>query len=92
MKLIYFCNLFIICSSAFIIQPSYNIALKSTSINKYTHLSLINNNYLKKQLLLKKNNDDDNDIDDYKKNLAINIIYNIILYSYIFYLIIISKH
>lgn len=97
MKLLYLCNLFIICSNAFIIQPSYNIALKSNSINKYNcnnQLSLIknNNNHLKNNYYLKKNNYDDDDI--YDENitlLTVNIIYNIILYSYIYYLII-SNH
>lgn len=94
MKLLYFCNLFIICSNAFIIQPSYNLALKSNSINKYNcnnQLSLIkNNNHLKNNYYLKKNNEDEDD--DFKTNLAINIIYNLILYSYIYYQIITSKH
>lgn len=96
MKLLYLCNLFIICCNAFTIQPSYNIALKSNSINKYNcnnQLSFIknNNNHLKNNYYLKKNNYDDDIYDENITLLIVNIIYNIILYSYIYYLII-SKH
>ena len=61
MKLIYFCNLFILCSSAFIIQPSNSL---KSNLNICRCYSLPPNHFYKKNTInnfLKKN---DNDIDD----------------------------
>ena len=92
MRLLYFFNLFIVCCSSFMIQPaSLPMRFKPSNISynpKYKNLELLK----KKEIFnLKKNNhDDDNDNhnDDNKKTMKrfINIlIYNIILYEYIFY-------
>ena len=96
MKLLYLVNLFIVCSSAFTIQPSNSLMLKSninicrchslpSSYNFYKNYQsfkkpTINN-------FLKKNNDEDN-----IQILTINLIYNLILYAYIYYLIISKQH
>ena len=96
MRLLYYLNLFIVCCSSFIIQPSYlPIKFKPSNISydiKYKNLKL---KLQQKQLMinnfinLKKNNDDyDNEEKNKKINrLIVNIIYNIILYSYISYYI-----
>jgi|LakMenE01Jun11ns_1017448.scaffolds.fasta_scaffold9650902_1 hypothetical protein len=102
MKLLFICNLFLICSNAFILTPSNPSLIKSNilltnpsiSINNnnlilYKHSSLINMNLKKK-----KNKSNDND-DRYKEDvtvLTVNIIYNVILYSYIYYLLTTFKH
>ena len=96
MKLLYLVNLFIVCTSAFIITPSNSLLLKNNMNIYRCHSSNIF--YKKYQLfkeitnsnLLKKNNNDDKNNDNIQI-LTINIIYNLILYSYIYYLII-SKH
>ena len=103
MKLLFFCYLFILCSNAFIIKPPNKFLLKPysfnhnnnfniTPINYYNRKIFYNNNNNNNKLLLKKKNNDDNDDynNDYNENiksLSINIIYNLILYSYIYYLI-----
>ena len=96
MKLLYLVNLFIVCTSAFTIQPSNSLMLKSNlnicrchslppSYNFYKNYQLFKkptiNNFLK------KNNDEDN-----IQILTINLIYNLILYAYIYYLIISKQH
>jgi hypothetical protein len=90
MKALYLINLFIVSCSSFIIQPSY-LPMKYSNINNYPN----NNNQLKlrKPLIhnLKKNNNDNNnnnnndnnDYDDIKR-FQITLIYNIILYTFIF--------
>jgi hypothetical protein len=98
MKLLYLVNLFFVCCSSFIVQPGYlPMKFKSSNINynhKYKNLELLN----KKEIinLKKNNNDNDNDNDNNNNNndnikttkrFIISMIYNIILYSYIFYLI-----
>ena len=87
MKLLYLFNLFIVCSSSFIIQPAYLPI-------KYNHLNIHGNVNVKKQIYynnlielrkpsininLKKNNEDNDD--DIEIKLAIRLVYNIILYS-----------
>jgi hypothetical protein len=89
MKLLFFCNLFIISIHAFTIQPSYSLKpyLLKPSYNKPTIISSSTFNYNYNKCYLKKNN---NDNDDYEENitlLTVNIIYNLILYSYIYYLL-----
>ena len=82
-------NLFIVSCSSFIIQPSYlPIKYKYSNINNY--LNNNNNNQLKlrKPLInnLKNNNNNNNNknYDDDMKRFQIILIYNIILYTYIF--------
>ena len=90
MKLLFFCNLFFVCINAFNIQPSYSLIPYSLkpSYNKPTIISSSTFNYnYNNKCYLKKNN---NDNDDYEENitlLTVNIIYNLILYSYIYYLL-----
>ena len=92
MRLLYFFNLFIVCCSSFMIQPAslpmrfkpYNISYNP----KYKTLELLKKKEIFNIINLKKNNDDNDDDDDTKKTMKrfINIlIYNIILYSYIYY-------
>lgn len=95
MRLLYFFNLFIVCCSSFMIQPaSLPMRFKPSNISynpKYKNLELLKKKEIFNIINLKKNNhDDDNDNhnDDNKKTMKrfINIlIYNIILYEYIFY-------
>ena len=94
MRLLYFLNLFIVCCSSFMIQPGYlPMRFKPSNISynpKYKNLELLKKKEIFNIINLKKNNNDDNNNnnDDNKKtmNRFINIlIYNIILYSYIFY-------
>jgi hypothetical protein len=94
MKLLYLVNLFFVCCSSFIVQPRYlPMKFKSLNINynhKYKNLELLKK---KKIINLKKNNNDNNNNDNNNDNIKtmnrfiISMIYNIILYSYIFYLI-----
>jgi len=93
MRLLYFFNLFIVCCSSFMIQPaSLPMRFKPSNISynpKYKNLELLKKKEIFNIINLKKNNhdNDDND-DDNKKTMKrfINIlIYNIILYEYIFY-------
>ena len=93
MRLLYFFNLFIVCCSSFMIQPaSLPMRFKPSNISynpKYKTLELLKKKEIFNIINLKKNNhdNDDND-DDNKKTMKrfINIlIYNIILYEYIFY-------
>ena len=94
MRLLYFFNLFIVCCSSFMIQPaSLPIRFKPSNISynpKYKTLELLKKKEIFNIINLKKNNhdNDNDDNDDTKKTMKrfINIlIYNIILYSYIFY-------
>ena len=87
MRLLYFFNLFIVCCSSFIVQSGYlPMRFKASNISynpKYKNIELLKKKEIFNIINLKKNNNDDN-----KKtmNRFINIlIYNIILYSYIFY-------
>lgn len=91
MKLLFFCKLFIVSSYAFIIKPPNKFLLKSySSYNSNNNLNITpiyynyNNNYKLKSLTLKKNNNDDIETITL---LSVNIIYNLILYSYIYYLL-----
>lgn len=91
MRLLYFFNLFIVCCSSFMIQPaSLPMRFKPSNISynpKYKNLELLKKKEIFNIINLKKNNHDD-DNDDNKKTMKrfINIlIYNIILYSYIYY-------
>ena len=93
MRLLYFFNLFIVCCSSFIVQSGYlPMRFKPSNISynpKYKNLELLKKKEIFNIINLKKNNhdNDDND-DDNKKTMKrfINIlIYNIILYEYIFY-------
>ena len=98
MKLLFFCYLFILCSNAFIIKPPNKFLLKPYSFNhnnnnfnitpiNYYNRKIFYNNKLN-LLSLKKNNDDNNDnYNENIKSLSIIIIKNLILYSYIYYLI-----
>ena len=95
MRLLYFFNLFIVCCSSFMIQPaSLPMRFKPSNISynpKYKNLELLKKKEIFNIINLKKNNhdnDNDDDDDDTKKTMKrfINIlIYNIILYSYIYY-------
>ena len=94
MRLLYFFNLFIVCCSSFMIQPaSLPIRFKPSNISynpKYKTLELLKKKEIFNIINLKKNNhdNDNDDNDDTKKTMKrfINIlIYNIILYEYIFY-------
>jgi hypothetical protein len=67
MRLLYLINLFFVCCSSFIMQPSYSCMSSNLKINNN---NIIKSNYLikfKKEKLinnfinLKKNNEDDND-------------------------------
>jgi hypothetical protein len=90
MKLLFFCNLFIICSNAFTYSTPF-LLKSSSSLNIYNnhnnHLNYYNRNnpIITSHLSLKKNNDN-NDNEDITL-LSVNIIYNLILYSYIYYLL-----
>ena len=94
MRLLYFFNLFIVCCSSFMIQPaSLPMRFKPSNISynpKYKTLELLKKKEIFNIINLKKNNhdNDNDDNDDTKKTMKrfINIlIYNIILYEYIFY-------
>ena len=92
MRLLYFFNLFIVCCSSFIVQSgSLPMRFKPSNISynpKYKNLELLKKKEIFNIINLKKNNDDNDDDDDTKKTMKrfINIlIYNIILYEYIFY-------
>jgi hypothetical protein len=91
MKLLFFCNLFIICSNAFTYSTPF-LLKSSSSLNVYNNqLNYYNRNHpiINSHLSLKKNNDNndnDNDNEDITL-LSVNIIYNLILYSYIYYLL-----
>ena len=87
MRLLYLINLFFVCCSSFIIQPSYPCMSSNLKINNN---NIIKSNYLiefKKEKLinnfinLKKNNEDDNE-DKKDKNIG-----NIIIFMQIFNLI-----
>jgi len=97
MKLLFFCNLFIICSNAFTYSTPF-LLKSSSSLNIYNNqLNYYNRNHpiITSHLSLKKNNDNnDNNNNDNDNNdneditlLSVNIIYNLILYSYIYYLL-----
>lgn len=93
MRLLYFFNLFIVCCSSFIVPSGYlPMKFKPSNINynpKYKNIELLNKKEIFNIINLKNYNNDDNDDNDENKkiiNRFINIlIYNIILYSYIFY-------
>ena len=95
MRLLYFLNLFIVCCSSFMIQSaSLPIRFKPSNISynpKYKTLELLKKKEIFNIINLKNNDNNDNDDnnDDNKKinRLIVNIIYNIILYSYISYYI-----
>jgi hypothetical protein len=77
MKLLYFCNLFIICFSSFIIQPSNSLRLKP-KYNICPTYSLtpkeFYKNDIKKYLEIYPNNDNDKDNDIDKQLLNITIL------------------
>jgi hypothetical protein len=87
MKVLYLLNLFFVCCSSFIIQPSYQpIKFNPSNINYYKNdkFKLL----LRKQSitivnLQKNNNENNNENEIYKIKLIINFVYNIILYTYI---------
>lgn len=94
MRLLYLINLFIVCCSSFIIQPAYlPMRFKTSNISydtKYKNLGLFKKEILINNFInLKKNNNDDHDDDSDRKitRFIINVVYNIILYSYISYYI-----
>ena len=76
MKLLYFCNLFIICFSSFIIQPSNSLRLKP-KYNICPTYSLtpkeFYKNDIKKYLEIYPNNDKDIDKDDDIDKQLLNI-------------------
>ncbi len=97
MKLIYFCNLLIICCNSFTIQPTNSLLLKFNShkqISPHRPYSLTlyqpkknNNNFnLYKKSLLKIKKNENEDIDTYQyffPLLAVDLIINFILIYYI---------
>ena len=90
MRLLYFFNLFIVCCSSFMIQPaSLPMRFKPSNISynpKYKNLELLKKKEIFNIINLKKNNhDDDNDNKKTMKRFINILIYNIILYEYIFY-------
>lgn len=86
MKVLYLLNLFFVCCSSFIIQPSYSLV-------KYNHYSSISSNFkinkieLRKSLINVKNNNEDNNNENESliiiKKIIINFINYIIIYIYI---------
>jgi hypothetical protein len=88
MKYLFFINLFIVCCNSFILQsPSF-----LPSNNKFNSITPIFKPSIKNKLvfLKKYKYDDEDDVEHYKEEvtkLSINIIYNVILYSYIIYLL-----
>jgi hypothetical protein len=80
MKLLFFCNLFIICINAFTIQPSIPFLSKSyKNIQSHSSIFINNNNFHIIMMKNKKNNDDDNYLNEEEtKNLYNIIIKNII--------------
>ena len=85
MKSLFFVNLFIVCCNSFILQPPSLLP----SNNKFNSITPIFKPSIKNtNLYLKKYNEEDDE--NYKEEityLSINIIYNVILYSYIIYLL-----
>jgi hypothetical protein len=90
MKVLYIINLFFVCCSSFIIQPSYSLV-------KYNHYSSISSDLkinnkinkieLRKSLINVKNNNEDNNNENESliiiKKIIINFINYIIIYIYI---------
>jgi hypothetical protein len=87
MKVLYLINLFFVCCSSFIIQPSYSLV-------KYNHYSSISSDLkinnkieLRKSLINVKNNNEDNNNENESliiiKKIIINFINYIIIYIYI---------
>jgi len=75
MKLLYFCNLFIICFSSFIIQPSNSLRLKP-KYNICPTYSLTPKEFYKNDIkkyleIYPPNNDKDDDIDKQLLNITI---------------------
>jgi hypothetical protein len=85
MKSLFFINLFVVCCNSFILQPPSLLP----SNNKFNSITPIFKPSIKNtNLYLKKYNEEDDE--NYKEEityLSINIIYNVILYSYIIYLL-----
>ncbi len=85
MKSLFFVNLFVVCCNSFILQPPSLLP----SNNKFNSITPIFKPSIKNtNLYLKKYNEEDDE--NYKEEityLSINIIYNVILYSYIIYLL-----
>ena len=85
MKSLFFINLFVVCCNSFILQPPSLLP----SNNKFNFITPIFKPSIKNtNLYLKKYNEEDDE--NYKEEityLSINIIYNVILYSYIIYLL-----
>jgi len=85
MKSLFFINLFVVCCNSFILQPPSLLP----SNNKFNCITPIFKPSIKNtNLYLKKYNEEDDE--NYKEEvtkLSINIIYNVILYSYIIYLL-----
>ena len=88
MKVLYLLNLFFVCCSSFIIQPSYQpIKFNPSNISYYTNYKNDKFKLLSRKQsitivnLKKNNNENENEI--YKIKLIINFVYNIILYTYI---------
>jgi hypothetical protein len=92
MKVLYLLNLFIVCCSSFIIQPSYSLV-------KYNHYSTISSNLkinnkinkieLRKSLINVKNNNEDNNNENESliiiKKIILHFIYYITIYIYIIF-------
>jgi len=84
MKSLFFVNLFIVCCNSFILQPPSLLP----SYNKFNSITPIFKPSIKKtNLYLKKYNEEDDEHNKEITYLSINIIYNVILYSYIIYLL-----
>jgi hypothetical protein len=84
MKSLFFVNLFIVCCNSFILQPPSLLP----SNNKFNSITPIFKSSIKKtNLYLKKYNEEDDEHNKEITYLSINIIYNVILYSYIIYLL-----
>ena len=85
MKYLFFINLFVVCCNSFILQPPSLLP----SNNKFNSITPIFKPSIKNtNLYLKKYNEEDDE--NYKEEityLSINILYNVILYSYIIYLL-----
>ncbi len=88
MKLLFFCNLFIICINAFTIQQSIPFLSKSSkNIQSYSSIFINNNNNFHITMMKNKKNNDNYLNKEETKKLYNIIIKNIILYIYVYVLI-----
>jgi hypothetical protein len=94
MKLLFFCNLFLICINAFTIQPSIPFLSKSyKNIQSHSSIFINNNNFHITMIKNKKNNNDDNYLNEEETKKLYNIIIkNIIFYIYVYVLIYKLQH